>query len=107
MRIVKKVFPLASGLLAAIVLAAIITPARSQDLFPAVQRLRQYCLATAPYGYSPRLGVLMLTPKDNIHYLYPLYHGLRDEAKFRQIYSDKGYYDERSEERRVGKECLE
>jgi hypothetical protein len=82
-------------LLIAIALAA--TPARSQDLFPAVQRLRQYCQATAPYGYSPRLGVLMLTPKDNIHYLYPLYHGLRDETKFRRIYSDKGYYDEMSQ----------
>jgi hypothetical protein len=71
--------------------------AKTQDLFPAVQRLKQYCQETAPYGYSPRLGVLMLTPKDNIHYLYPLYHGLRDEAKFRQIYSDKGYYDEMSQ----------
>ncbi len=71
--------------------------ANSQDLFPAVQRLKNYCQATEPYGYSPHLGVLSLTPKDNIHYLYPLYHGFRDEQKFRQIYSDKGYYDEMSQ----------
>jgi hypothetical protein len=90
MRIVNKFFLLATGLLA-------VTTTYSQDLFPAVQRLKNYCLETAPIGYSPRLGVLILTPKDNVHYLFPLYHGLRDEQKFRQIYSDKGYYDEMSQ----------
>ena len=90
MRIVIKFIFLVSGFLAA-------TTADSQDLFPAVQRLKNYCQATAPYGYSPRLGVLTLTPKGNIHYLFPLYHGFRDENKFRQIYSDKGYYDEMSQ----------
>jgi hypothetical protein len=90
MRIVNKLFLLATGLLA-------VTTAYSQDLFPAVQRLKNYCLETMPIGYSPHLGVLTLTPKDNIHYLFPLYHGLRDEQKFRQIYSDKGYYDEMSQ----------
>lgn len=69
----------------------------SQDLFPAVLRLRLYCQQTAPVGYSPRLSILTLTPKGNIHYLFPLYHGFRDEQKFRQIYSDKGYYDEMSQ----------
>ena len=54
-------FP-AMSLLIAIAMAATITPARSQELFPAVQRLKQYCLMTAPIGYSPRLGVLTLTP---------------------------------------------
>ena len=71
--------------------------AHAQDLFPAVQRLKNYCEATAPYGYSPRLDVLILAPKGNIHYLFPLYHGFRDQQKFRQIYSDKGYYDEMSQ----------
>ena len=90
MRIVNKFFLLATGLLA-------VTTTYSQDLFPAVQRLKNYCLETTPIGYSPHLGVLILTPKDNVHYLFPLYHGLRDEQKFRRIYSDKGYYDEMSQ----------
>ncbi len=69
----------------------------SQEVFPAVQRLRDYCRATAPTGYSPRLNILTLTPKNNLHYLFPLYHAFRDEKKFRDIYSDKGYYDEMSQ----------
>lgn len=89
------------GILKKIVLVAawigFISTANSQELFPAVQRLKNYCLTTPPYGYSPRLGVLTLFPKGNIHYLFPLYHGFRDEQKFRQIYSDKGYFDEMSQ----------
>jgi hypothetical protein len=73
------------------------TAAFPQEMFPAVQRLKNYCELTPPIGYSPHLGVLTLTPKDNIHYLFPLYHGFRDEQKFRHIYSDKGYYDEMSQ----------
>jgi hypothetical protein len=69
----------------------------SQEVFPAVQRLQDYCRATPPIGYSPRLNILMLTPKNNLHYLFPLYHAFRDEQKFRHIYSDKGYYDEMSQ----------
>lgn len=69
----------------------------SQEVFPAVQRLKDYCRATAPTGYSPRLNILTLTPKNNLHYLFPLYHAFRDEKKFRDIYSDKGYYDEMSQ----------
>lgn len=91
MRIFKQIL-----LLVTVNLLAAIT-ARAQELFPAVQRLKNYCELTTPIGYSPHLGVLTLTPKDNIHYLFPLYHGLRDEQKFRQIYSDKGYYDEMSQ----------
>jgi hypothetical protein len=90
MRFLKKIFLLATCLPA-------LSTAYSQELFPSVQRLKNYCLSTAPYGYSPRLGVLTLTPKGNIHYLFPLYHGFRDEQKFRQIYSDRGYYDEMSQ----------
>jgi hypothetical protein len=90
MRISKQIFLLvAANLLAA--------ATYSQELFPAVQRLKNYCLLTAPIGYSSHLGVLTLTPKGNVHYLFPLYHGLRDEQKFRQIYSDRGYYDEMSQ----------
>src|SRR5579859_3638968 len=95
MRIVHKLIFLAIKVTTVIGVTAI--SASAQDLFPAVQRLKNYCQATAPYGYSPHLGVLSLTPKDNIHYLFPLYHGFRDEQKFRQIYSDKGYYDEMSQ----------
>src|ERR1700744_3352074 len=69
----------------------------SQEVFPAVQRLQEYCKLTAPMGYSPSLNVLMLTPKGNFHYLFPFYHAFRDEQKFRKIYSDKGYYDELSQ----------
>jgi hypothetical protein len=69
----------------------------SQEVFPAVQRLQDYCRATPPIGYSPRLNILMLTPKNNLHYLFPFYHAFRDEQKFRQIYSDKVYYDELSQ----------
>ena len=39
----------------------------SQEIFPAVQRLKDYCRATAPTGYSPRLNILTLTPKNNLH----------------------------------------
>ncbi|HTR27980.1 MAG TPA: hypothetical protein VMH27_01850 [Puia sp.] len=95
MRIVQQLLILTIRVATAISVTAI--NASAQDLFPAVQRLKNYCLATAPYGYSPHLRVLSLTPKDNIHYLFPLYHGFRDEQKFRQIYSDKGYYDEMSQ----------
>src|ERR1700722_17938130 len=90
MRIFNKLLLSSAFLLA-------LTTTYSQGLFPAVQRLKNYCEATPPIGYSPHLGVLSLTPKDNIHYLFPLYHGFRDEQKFRQIYSDKGYYDEMSQ----------
>jgi hypothetical protein len=90
MRIFNKLLLLSGFLLT-------MTAAYSQELFPAVQRLKNYCELTPPIGYSPRLSVLTLTPKGNIHYLFPLYHGLRDEKKFRQIYSDKGYYDEMSQ----------
>ena len=64
---------------------------------PPVEELRAYCKREIPTGYSPRLNVLTLTPKGNLHYLFPLYHGFKDEEKFRKIYSDKGYYDEMSQ----------
>ena len=41
--------------------------------------------------------MLTLTPKSNLHYLFPLYHAFKDEEKFKKIYSDKGYYDELSQ----------
>src|SRR5579863_2301553 len=91
MRIYKQIFLLVTANLLAV------ATAYSQELFPAVQHLKNYCDLTPPFGYSPHLGVLTLTPKGNVHYLFPLYHGLRDEQKFRQIYSDKGYYDEMSQ----------
>ncbi len=69
----------------------------SQEVFPSVQRLEDYCKLTAPIGYSPQLNVLMLTPKGNFHYLFPFYHAFRDEQKFKKIYSDKGFYDEMSQ----------
>ncbi len=69
----------------------------SQEVFPAVQRIQDYCKSTAPVGYSPRLKLLTLTPKGNLHYLFPFYHAFRDEQKFRQIYSNKGYFEEMSQ----------
>src|ERR1041385_786422 len=69
----------------------------AQDVSQPVQQLEDYCKRSIPTGYSPRLGVLTLTPKSNLHYLFPLYHGFKDEEKFRKIYSDKGYYDEMSQ----------
>jgi hypothetical protein len=68
-----------------------------EDLSAPVLQLRQFCRESTPTWYSPRLGVLTLTPKDNIHYLFPLYHVFKDEEKFKKIYSDKGFYDEVSQ----------
>ena len=83
-------------LLAGILFCA--SPSFAQDELSApVVQLRDYCKRSIPTGYSPRLGVLTLTPKSNLHYLFPLYHALRDDEKFRGIYSDKGYYDEVSQ----------
>jgi hypothetical protein len=63
----------------------------------AVQQLQDYSRRSIPSGYSPRLNVLTLTPKGNIHYLFPFYHAFKDEEKFKKIYSEKGYYDELSQ----------
>src|ERR1700743_636120 len=81
--------------LGAFVLA--VTGVYSQELSQPVQLLANYCKQTPPTGYSPRLNVLTLTPKSNLHYLFPLYHAFRDQEKFRKIYSDKGYFDEMSQ----------
>src|SRR6185437_6525674 len=71
-------------------------PAQDETTTPML-RLQQYCRESTPTGYSPRLNLLTLTPKSNLHYLFPLYHAIKDEAKFRKIYSDKGFYDEVSQ----------
>ena len=68
-----------------------------EELSAPVTRLRDYCRDSTPTGYSPRLNVLTLAPKSNLHYLFPLYHALKDEDKFRKIYSDRGFYDEVSQ----------
>ena len=70
--------------------------AQSQVAVP-VQQLQDYSRRSIPAGYSPRLNVLTLMPKGNLHYLFPFYHAFRDEEKFKKIYSDKGYYDELSQ----------
>ena len=70
--------------------------AQSQVAVP-VQQLQDYSIRSIPAGYSPRLNVLTLMPKGNLHYLFPFYHAFRDEEKFKKIYSDKGYYDELSQ----------
>ncbi len=62
-----------------------------------VQQLIDYSKRNTPAGYSPRLNILTLTPKGNLHYLFPFYHAFRDEEKFKKIYSEKGYYDELSQ----------
>jgi len=78
------------------VIVAVLT-AGAQDLSQPVQQLQDYCKRSIPTGYSPRLGILTLTPKSNLHYLFPLYHAFKDEEKFKKIYTDKGYYDELSQ----------
>lgn len=62
-----------------------------------VEQLITYAKRNTPAGYSPRLNILTLTPKGNLHYLFPFYHAFKDEEKFKKIYSDKGYYDELSQ----------
>ena len=83
-------------LAAAVLLAAQSVWAQSQ-VTEQVQQLQDYCRRNVPAGYSPRLNVLTCIPKGNLHYLFPFYHAFHDEKKFRQIYSDKGYYDELSQ----------
>jgi hypothetical protein len=77
--------------------AIAVLSAGAQELSQPVQQLQDYCKRSIPTGYSPRLGILTLTPKSNLHYLFPLYHAFKDEDKFKKIYSDKGYYDELSQ----------
>jgi hypothetical protein len=79
--------------------AFLITAAQSVlgQLQAPVEQLQGYCKREIPAGYSPKLKTLTLIPKGNLHYLFPLYHAFKDEAKFRGIYSDKGYYDELSQ----------
>jgi hypothetical protein len=83
--------------LVAAVLFSVGSAFAQNDTSAAVQQLKEYCRQNVPTGYSPRLNILTLTPKGNLHYLFPLYHGLKDEEKFRKIYSDKGYFDEMSQ----------
>ena len=78
-------------------LPAVSCLAQDNELSAPVIRLRDYCRDSTPTGYSPRMDVMTLTPKNNLHYLFPLYHALKDEDKFRKIYSDKGFYDEVSQ----------
>jgi hypothetical protein len=67
------------------------------QLLAPVEQLQDHCKRDIPAGYSPRLNVLTLMPKGNLHYLFPLYHAFKDEAKFKGIYTEKGYYDELSQ----------
>jgi hypothetical protein len=83
------------SLLAAILITAV-QSVFGQLLAP-VEQLQDHCKRDIPAGYSPRLNVLTLMPKGNLHYLFPLYHAFKDEAKFKGIYTEKGYYDELSQ----------
>jgi len=83
-------------LLAGLFFTASRVPAQDELSAPVV-KLQNYCRDTTPAGYSPNLKVMTLTPGGNIHYLFPLYHALKDEEKFRRIYTDKGFYDEVSQ----------
>jgi len=67
------------------------------QLLQPVEQLQDHCKRDIPAGYSPKLNVLTLMPKGNLHYLFPLYHAFKDEAKFKGIYTEKGYYDELSQ----------
>jgi hypothetical protein len=79
--------------------AILITTAQSVlgQLLAPVEQLQDHCKRDIPAGYSPKLNVLTLMPKGNLHYLFPLYHAFKDEAKFKGIYTVKGYYDELSQ----------
>jgi len=83
-------------ILLAAALVCMVQYAFTQVLAP-VEQLQDHCKRNVPAGYSPRLNVLTLMPKGNLHYLFPFYHAFKDEAKFKGIYSDKGYYSELSE----------
>ncbi|HEV9036957.1 MAG TPA: hypothetical protein VGQ51_10060 [Puia sp.] len=84
-------------LLAGLLLSTLQGLSQEDELSASVARLRNYCRDSTPTGYSPRMNVMTLTPNGNLHYLFPLYHALKDEEKFRKIYSDKGFYDEVSQ----------
>ena len=84
-------------LLAGLFLSTLQGLSQEDELSAPVARLRNYCRDSTPTGYSPRMNVMTLTPNGNLHYLFPLYHALKDEEKFRKIYSDKGFYDEVSQ----------
>lgn len=83
-------------LIAGLVLSVCGAYAQGETSAPVLQ-LQDFCKHSIPAGYSPRLNVLTLTPKSNLHYLFPLYHAFKDEEKFRKLYSDKGYFDELSQ----------
>jgi len=89
MELVKKIF--------LAVCAFFICHSSFAQLSQPVQQLQEYSKKSTPDGYSPRLKVLTMIPKGNLHYLFPFYHAFKDEEKFKKIYSDKGYYDELSQ----------
>jgi hypothetical protein len=62
-----------------------------------IQELQDYVKRNDPSGYTPRLNYFTLAPGGNLHYLFPLYYGFKEEKKFRSTYSDKGYCDELSQ----------
>jgi hypothetical protein len=62
-----------------------------------VDQLQEYARRNIPDGYSPRLKTLVLAPKGNLHYLFPFYNAFKDEGKFKQLYTNKGYYEELSQ----------
>jgi hypothetical protein len=62
-----------------------------------VMRLQDFSRRSVPAGYTQRLGYFTLAPGGNLHYLYPFYYAFKEEKKFRERYSDKGYYDELSQ----------
>jgi len=73
-------------LLAGLFLSTLQGLSQEDELSAPVARLRNYCRDSTPTGYSPRMNVMTLTPNGNLHYLFPLYHALKDEEKFRKIY---------------------
>lgn len=90
MELIRKLY-LSLGLLCVVVQHSF------SQVSPPIQQLIDYSKRNTPAGYSPRLNILTLTPKGNLHYLFPLYHAFKDEEKFKKIYSEKGYYDELSQ----------
>ncbi|MDR3713773.1 MAG: hypothetical protein P4L51_13210 [Puia sp.] len=62
-----------------------------------VQQLQDWLRTNTPSGYNSKYKHLTLVPQGNLHYLYPLWLGLKEPAKFKDIYSTAGYNEEMSQ----------
>ncbi len=78
------------------ILCFVLQGAFSQPVRP-VQQLQDWLQKNTPSGYNPKFKHLTVAPQGNLQYLYPLWLGLKEPDKFREIYSVSGYNDEMSQ----------